>query len=159
MQKVLREIEFSYSKHRLIIKGEVLNVFKKHEQRESSNESGGILLGNVYKNRADIIEVATPNRFDSSGPYFFNRSKIGAQIQINKAWEKSNGALIFLGEWHTHPEINPEPSTNDKEMILRSLKRTKMEISFLYLVIVGCDNTYWVGKQIRKKLIKLEIVF
>lgn len=158
MQRILKDVGFANSEHRLIIKREVLNVFKKYEQRKGTNESGGILLGHVYKNRADIIEIATPNRFDSSGPLFFNRSKIGAQLQINKAWEKSNGTLIYLGEWHTHPEINPKPSAIDKEMIAKSLKEIMMEISFLYLIIVGRNNTYWVGKQMRKKLIKLERV-
>ena len=156
MQRTLKDIEFANTGHHLIIKSEIINVFKKYEQGESTNESGGILLGHVYKNRADIIKVATPNKFDSSGPHFFDRSKIGAQPQINKAWGKSNGTLIYLGEWHTHPEINPKPSAIDEEMIAKSLKETAMEIDFLYLIIVGRNNTYWAGKQTWKKLIKLE---
>jgi len=30
-----------------------------------------------------------------------------------------------------------------------------MEIDFLYLIIVGCNSTYWVGKQTMEELIEL----
>jgi len=149
--KISKGIEFSHSKDRLIIKADVLNVFKKYEQKNEAAESGGILLGYVYKDRSEIVKVTAPGSFDSFAKNFFIRSKISAQVQINKAWGKSKGTLIYLGEWHTHREKNPTPSIVDKGMIKKSLKETKMEIDFLYLIIVGQKDTYWVGKQTKNK--------
>jgi hypothetical protein len=40
-------------------------------------------------------------------------------------------------------------------MIYNMLKDTKMEIDFLFTIIVG-TNEYWIGYQTGKKLIKLK---
>jgi len=146
MQSKIRDIGFGKSYHRLIIKKSVLKTFSKFVSKKANNESGGIFLGNVYKNHCEIVKVTTPNKYDSFGPNFFVRSKRGAQPQINKAWKKSNGTEIYLGEWHTHFEDEPKPSLTDKNLVINSLRKTKMEIDFLFLIIVGLNRTLWVGK-------------
>lgn len=158
MQRTLKEIEFANSRDRLIIKTKALNVLRRYGRKKDTYESGGILLGYVYKDHTEVVNVTTPSRFDSFGPRFFIRSRISAQAQIDKAWKKSNGTLIYLGEWHTHSEANPKPSVVDREMIMKSRRETKMEIDFLYLMIVGHNCSYWVGKQITKRLSELKRV-
>ena len=156
MQRILRDIEFANSIDRLIIKSKTLSVLRKYGQKKGTGESGGILLGYVYRDHTEAVKVTTPSRFDSFEPRFFIRSRISAQAQIDKAWKKSGGTLIYLGEWHTHSETNPKSSVVDREMIIKSLRETKMEIDFLYLIIVGHNCGYWVGKQIRKRLSELK---
>jgi len=151
----LKDVEFAKSGHRLIVRSNVLKLFKKYGQGKKSIESGGILLGHVCKDHVEITKATTPNRFDSLGPRLFIRSKVGAQVEINTAWKRSNSIMIYLGEWHTHAEINPKPSITDKNTILKLLEKTKMEIDFLYLIIIGHDNTYWVGRQTEKELTEL----
>jgi len=154
--KLFKDTEFCYLTHRLIIKRNVFRTFKKYTSGKVGYEAGGILLGCVYKNHSEVIKVTVPNKFDTFSTNFFIRSKRGAQPQINKAWHKSNGTVIYLGEWHTHLEADPKPTCTDKEMIFNSLKKTKMEINFLYLILVGLNSTYWVGKQTVKGLIELK---
>jgi len=156
MSENLKDTKFPHQKDTLIIKSNVINVFRKYEQRADKNESGGILLGNVYSDHSEIVKVTTPNIFDKFGKYFFVRSKTGAQPQINRDWKKTEGILIYLGEWHTHSEINPKPSNEDKRMIKKALMETTMEIDFLYIVIVGQFDTYWAGKQTKGSLIELK---
>jgi len=155
MYNKIKNIEFSNPNHRIIIKKHVFKKFHKYMNKKTKNEAGGILLGNVYKDRCEIVKITKPNKYDSFGPNYFVRSKRGAQPQINRAWKKSNGTNIYLGEWHTHFANDPKPSLTDKNMIINSLNKTKMEINFLFLVIVGLNNTFWVGKQTREKLIEL----
>jgi integrative and conjugative element protein (TIGR02256 family) len=140
----------------LKISEKVRKAFEKYEQKEGCCENGGILLGHVARDYVMITEATTPTRFDLKTIITFVRAKIPAQLRINKAWRKSNGALIYLGEWHTHRETNPTPSAQDKKMILKSLQETKMEIDFLYLIVVGINRTYWVGKQNKNGLTKVE---
>jgi integrative and conjugative element protein (TIGR02256 family) len=158
MQSKIKDIGFGNSYHRLIIKKNVLKTFIKFISKKANNESGGILLGNVYKNHCEIAKVTTPNKYDSFGPNFFVRSKRGAQPQITKAWKKSSGTEIYIGEWHTHFEVEPTPSLTDKNFVIYSLRKTKMEIDFLFLVIVGLNKTFWVGKQTIEGLIELKEV-
>lgn len=155
MRRRLKDILFSNEDHQLIIKKKAVKVFRKYEWGRNGSESGGILLGHIYRSRTEIVQVTTPNKHDTWGPLFFIRSKIGAQPIINRAWKRSNKVLNYVGEWHTHPEVYPKPSDVDKRMIMKSFKETEMEIDFLYLIIVGCDNTYWVGKQMGNQLVEL----
>lgn len=152
----IKYLEFSNSVRRARISPLVIKTFRKYEQKKGKLESGGILLGFVYENYDEIVKATVPNRLDSREPFSFNRSKIPAQKNINKSWKRSKGSLIYLGEWHTHSEVEPVPSVVDIEMIKKTFKETKMEINFLYLIIAGINDTYWVGRQTSNGLTKLE---
>jgi integrative and conjugative element protein (TIGR02256 family) len=149
-------IEFSDGLREVRIDNRVLRILREYEQKDREPESGGILLGIVCNNHDSIIKITKPNELDTRGFSFFNRARKPAQLQINKSWNNSRGCLIYLGEWHTHSEINPKPSVIDKKMIEKTFKETKMEINYLYLVIIGNKNTIWVGKKDTNGLVKLE---
>lgn len=155
MRKPIIDLEFVNRKNRLVIQKNVAEIFHKHEQKNGEGESGGILLGYVYPDYTEICAIVTPGNLDKFGRLFFIRSKQGAQRRINKAWKKSDGRRIYLGEWHTHSQKHPVPSNVDKNMIKKQLIETEMEINFLYLVIVGQNDTYWIGRQSHKALIVL----
>ncbi len=140
----------------LKISEKVIRIFDEYEQKEGCREAGGILLGNVAEDYVEITDVTVPNRFDLKSFFSFVRARIPAQLRINKAWKKSSGTTIYLGEWHTHREVNPTPSLDDRQMIAKACKETRMEIEFLYLIIVGLNGTYWVGKETGKGLTKVD---
>jgi integrative and conjugative element protein (TIGR02256 family) len=154
-QKLALKI-FCGRKKKLTISVKVIRALSKYCPKKSQPEAGGILLGYVYRSRDVIEEISIPSRFDKGGLFFFNRKKDTAQLKINKAWHVSKGTLIYLGEWHTHSERIPSPSPTDGDMIKRACEETKMSLDYLYLVIVGIDNTYWVGRQMQEKLEKLK---
>ena len=83
----------------------------------NAKEAGGMLLGRLIENCFDIVidEATTPLPSDRSGRFFFFRSRREAQKLINEVWSRSGAALVYLGEWHTHPEDDPIPSTEDLE--------------------------------------------
>lgn len=155
MSEPIRDLYFSTSKDNLIIKAQVVDLFRKYEQKTGEKESGGILLGYVYEDHTEITKITTPSKLDRFGKLFFIRSRISAQSVINRVWKKNKGTQIYLGEWHTHSEIGPIPSSEDKTMIKKVLRETIMEIDFLYLVIVGQNDTCWIGKQTRERLTQL----
>lgn len=156
MSKRIINFVFANRKNHLVIQKNVAELFNKHEQKEGDSESGGILLGYVYPDYTEICEIVTPGNSDKFGKLFFIRSKQRAQKKINKAWKNSDGKKIYLGEWHTHSLLHPVPSTADKNMIKKQLLETEMEIKFLFLVIIGQKDTYWVGRQSHKALIILK---
>ena len=155
-RKRINYLEFSDGIKKVIISLNIIKTFQKFGQKLNKLEAGGILLGNVFENYDLILKISIPNPLDSRGFNFFNRSKIPAQKKINDSWKRSKGDLIYLGEWHTHSELNPQPSPTDVKMINKVFKETVMEINFLYLIIVGVDKTFWVGRQNSNGLVKLE---
>jgi integrative and conjugative element protein (TIGR02256 family) len=131
----------------LMIPCGLLDKLTSHINRTHCREQGGILLGLVFKDHDEIVEFASPSRADRTGLLSFIRRRKPAQRKINKAWNKSGGYVIYLGEWHTHPGSAPWPSQQDCQMIKETLQTTQMEIDHLYLVIVGKGGAYWAGRQ------------
>jgi len=135
----------------IIIKPNVQEIFDGYRKKLPSKEAGGILLGRVCPNNIIIIEEITePSKKDKAGFYFFVRNKKTAQEIVNQKWEKSNGELIYIGEWHTHNENHPNPSPRDRSMIKNMLNESVMEIDFLILLIIGIKDNF-IGIQRKKK--------
>jgi len=149
-------VEFFDKKRKVFIYTKVLKTLNKISQNGSGKEAGGILLGYSYNHYDEVVKITTPSKFDTCGINFYIRSKSYAQIHINNFWNKSKGRIIYLGEWHTHNEINPSPSLEDMQMINKVCKETIMEINHLYLIIGGIKNTLWVGRQNDKGLVFLK---
>jgi integrative and conjugative element protein (TIGR02256 family) len=127
----------------LVFTNSVINTLNSYKQlKKDQHESGGILLGKVYRDIIVVDKVTEPSIEDNSGRYFFERNVQKAQKIIEYEWTHSNGERIYLGEWHTHPEDTPTPSGDDKKLLYSMLKDTQMEIDFLIMVIIGIKNPY-----------------
>ena len=150
--ETLDVVWYSDGIRRVKIPQRVLDEFCTYEQRKDRNESGGILLGLVFKDYDEILELGVPSRNDKAGLFSFIRRKKPVQQKINRAWNTSGGYIIYLGEWHTHPRSDSTPSEKDRRMIENALQKTLMEIDYLYLVIAGSNRSVWIGRQERKGL-------
>lgn len=142
-------------KYTIHISDEVLLTLGKYKQKKHQNESGGIILGHVHENNIIYIsKVSEPNASDKASQHGFERDKQSAQIIVDSEFHESEGKVIYLGEWHTHPESNPSPSLIDVKMIKRQYRNNKINDSFLILIIQGTENLYisvYDGKQIIDK--------
>lgn len=99
----------------LVIQDTVLEVFTKHAQMNLfTPESGGILLGYVREPHLEVLEATEPTRWDKRLRCFFDRSAQGHCDWAQRRWAESGGLVRYLGEWHTHPEDYPSPSSVDK---------------------------------------------
>lgn len=132
----LKEIEIVFQK-------EACQVFEEFAQTGNKNESGGILLGKVRKNKIVITLATKPTKWDSSTRYSFIRHKKSAQKFTNIEFYRSKGTVIYLGEWHTHPEKYPTPSKTDVEMISQQFHENIINERFLLMVIVGLENNFY----------------
>jgi integrative and conjugative element protein (TIGR02256 family) len=130
-------------KYVIYISDEILSVLDKYKQEKYQNESGGIILGLVHEdNSIYISKISEPNACDKSSRYGFERDKKTAQIIVDSEFYESDGKVIYLGEWHTHPEPNPFPSYVDIKMIKQQYKCNKINENFLILLIQGIENIY-----------------
>lgn len=136
-------IEIVLNKVKIVLLDSVIDLLRKYKQVNSrSNESGGILLGQVKGNSIYIMRASIPTNWDKSSRNSFNRSKDIAQVIINYEFANSNRKTIYLGEWHTHPEKLPTPSSVDKKMIFDQFRDNELNEPFLILVIQGIKGIY-----------------
>lgn len=141
----------------LIITDLALEKFNKYRQRDGMDEAGGILLGKIKNDYSEYIieDISEPSCEDKSSKYSFVRSKNSAQKVINKAFCASNGIIQYLGEWHTHPQYNPNPSITDRLLIKQCSKEIENISDVIFLIIVGEEDSMYVG-YINKKHRKLK---
>lgn len=130
-------------KYIINISEDILSVLDNYKQKKFQNESGGIILGYVHNDhRIYISKISQPNFNDKATRYGFVRDKKAAQLIVNSEFHESGGKVIYLGEWHTHPEPYPSPSFVDINMIKQQYKNNKINEDFLILLIQGTESIY-----------------
>lgn len=124
------------------------------QMKRGSHESGGVLLGRYLKDSMDVVVdfVTTPKKNDSSTEVFFFKNKDEHQAVIDEKWEETKWTCNYLGEWHTHPEDHPTPSSLDIKTWLRLVKETEFEFGELHFIIVGRKSAcaYKVNKRVKQ---------
>lgn len=142
---------------KIIIKSDVQKIVANYKQNTSNkNESGGIILGQISNGITYITKVSTPNIYDFSAYNLFIRNKEAAQIIVNYEFANSFGKTIYLGEWHTHPEETPRPSSQDIKMIKKQYKDSSLNIDYIILLIQGIKKIYlgiYDGKNFKGKIV------
>ena len=138
---------YTYNKFTINIDKTVIQTLSKFEQCDGQNESGGVLLGYIARNELKILDSTQPNVFDIHRRYNFIRNIFGHQFLINNKYNSSNGKINYIGEWHTHSEINPKPSKTDIKTLIKIRKYKNVKFPVI-MIIVGQKNTYWIGINI-----------
>lgn len=106
-------------------------------------ESGGILMGYYIDDYSFYItDLSTPSESEKSSRFTFVRSFINAKKIIKDLFKTSKGKKIYLGEWHTHPEKYPSPSSIDLESFDDQLKKNKLNSKFIFMIICGTQGLY-----------------
>lgn len=98
-------------------------------------EAGGVLLGRFLIGSDEVVvdNITIPMQGDIRSRYTYIRSKGTHQKQIYEAWASSKGTCNYLGEWHTHPEVDPHPSIHDIDNWKNKLNHNQYDSDFLFL--------------------------
>lgn len=92
----------------------VLQQIENYSKQYYPKEIGGVLVGSYSLNskRALVKYIVIPQKI-ISGPYFFERKINWINKELQRFHEESDGSLIYLGEWHSHPDMEAIPSQTD----------------------------------------------
>ena len=134
-------VVISYYPNRMVCSSKkVIEQLKKYIQLSScSTEAGGLLIGYERGNHFEITNITYPYKEDIRDINYFER-KDKKHINTLKYIRKlSLGAKSYLGEWHTHPEPNPRPSSLD---ITEWKKTANYNEDILLFLIVGQETIF-----------------
>lgn len=127
----------------VLVEPEVMTVLARYRQlRHDAHEAGGILLGYRRGPHLHAIEATEPALTDRGSRFRFYRSASAHQRIAMNRWRYSGGTLTYLGEWHTHPELTPRPSSLDLASWQELYDRHRTPLLFL---IAGTGTNDWVG--------------
>lgn len=95
------------------IDDKLINKLIKTGRQHYPNEFGGLLIGYYSDDRKTVIIKKTllPKKYKSS-KYSFERGSEGLKKKLEKLYCKSP-SLVYVGEWHTHPDNPALPSGVD----------------------------------------------
>lgn len=136
-------MEIQVGPYKIVIHIQPLDILERFTQHNrKAPESGGVLIGKLINSQVNITKLSVPTILDQASRTNFERSKKGAQIILDYEFYNSNGQLTYLGEWHTHPEPFPTPSSTDLTMLKDQFKNNKLNTDFLILLIKGTEGLY-----------------
>lgn len=134
---------FKVGKYKVEVSENVVGIFEKFKQiKHDSPESGGIVLGQVKGKYIYISKATTPSIIDAWSRFNFIRDRNVAQLIVDYEFYNNNGHVIYLGEWHTHPENTPSPSPQDFKMIKKQYRKNTLNENFILMFIVGIKTIY-----------------
>lgn len=111
---MLLEHPFASTDACVLIEDDVLCRVQGYRQLDhDAKEAGGILLGYRRGEHLHVVDATMPAANDVRSRFGFWRRDAWHQAVATKGWNRSQGTLDHLGEWHTHPEPHPRPSTID----------------------------------------------
>lgn len=117
-------------------------------------------MGRFIKNTNDIVldQITIPQFSDTQERCFFRREKEPHQTMIDTYWKQTKGTGHYLGEWHTHPENYPQPSTTDfrnwKELLDTA---SYYGASLIYIIIGIKEIVVYQGTEHNSTIQKLQI--
>ena len=119
-----------------------LETFSEHVQSSDvDREAGGLLLGSVHGAHLLIEQATVPTALDKRFRYLFERMPFGHEAIALSRWTASQGTVRYLGEWHTHPEDHPHPSSLDRSEWNR-LSAQRRDKRPMLAVIIGRKSLY-----------------
>jgi integrative and conjugative element protein (TIGR02256 family) len=125
----------------VILSDQVTQVLMRYRQRFPwQTEAGGILLGRRRGNHIEVVEATEPTRLDRRAPYLWEREVSGHAQAATGAWRLAAGTVDYVGEWHTHPQRVPTPSSLDRRE-WHKLAQARPKTS-LVAVVVGTRNLH-----------------
>lgn len=128
-------MQFTHMGVRITFTDECLGVFSSQRQIGwRAKEIGGQLFARFTPESVDVT-VATITKGKSRRTrfgFFPDRDAERADVVslFKKGWH-------YLGDWHTHPQVLPTPSSTDERELIDIFVKSQHELPFMLLVVVG----------------------
>lgn len=142
----------------------IINVEKKiieeirmrRQVKYQDKESGGMVIGSIVNN-SNVIEIwdyTIPQIGDFQSRCRFIRKKKTHNAILQKKWMESYETVMYMGEWHTHPENDPQYSLQDIRNWRKLLKQSNTFSEYLFFIIGGIKYfKIWVGNRINGEIV------
>lgn len=115
---------------------EVLAHFEANKQRRCfSREAGGQLFATFNKPSAiKIVKATGPRLTDQRSVFGYEPDRAAEKIEI---WENYAQGFHFVGDWHTHRQKVPMPSSTDNSSMSDMVQQSSHDLPGFIMVIVG----------------------
>ncbi len=118
----------------MVLPAALEHICRHRQLGARSTEAGGQLFGYVALDMIKVSKATGPYRYDQRSRVHYRSHPRAAQEAIAA---QAKHHLFYLGEWHTHPEDCPIPSSSDLETMGRLMFNSTLNTNALLMLIVG----------------------
>ena len=116
-----------------------------------------------YNKENRVVEITEVHELKTNffSRILYKRSGRKAQKIINRRWHETNGVINYIGEWHTHPNMQAVPSSTDISSLKEITEKVKGVLPGTILIIAGKenqtnlilqkDNAIWIQSLLKEK--------
>ena len=110
-------------------------------KKAQGRETGGIIIGSYTEDNstAVVTEVSGPPSDSGRGFSWFWRGIAGLKDLLARRWAWKQ-RTYYLGEWHYHPALYVEPSSDDLAQMHSISQDSNYHCSKPIMIIVGKDQ-------------------
>jgi integrative and conjugative element protein (TIGR02256 family) len=128
-------LAFNVGRISMRIEAQALATFDAHRQRRFyQREAGGQLFAKIWGDEWKIVAATGPRSRDRRSRFSFWPHRASEQEEI---FTQHARGLDYVGDWHTHPEDTPTPSSDDRTSITEIVRRSTHHLPGFLLLIVG----------------------
>lgn len=122
---------------RISIEQSLIDTLVLYGRDKYPKEFGGVLVGYYSddKRTVNIIDSILPIDFKSTKTTF-ERGVVGLKEALEEYY-KQNPSLVYIGEWHTHPNAAPVPSRTDDYAMREIVDASSVCIDNPVMTIIG----------------------
>lgn len=155
-------MKYNINDLKIIVNDKILDDIRKYYGLNTNYETGGILLGKFNKENR-VVEITEVHELKTNffSRILYKRSGRKAQKIINRRWHETNGVINYIGEWHTHPNMQAVPSSTDISSLKEITEKVKGVLPGTILIIAGKenqtnlilqkDNAIWIQSLLKEK--------
>jgi len=99
-------------------------------------EAGGQLFARFEGSETIIVEATDPKTLDYRARHSFRPNRWLQRREIKNRYFRGSH---FVGDWHTHPESLPLPSSEDIAGMIDCFHRSTHELNAFVLLILGTN--------------------
>jgi integrative and conjugative element protein (TIGR02256 family) len=106
---------------------QLLREISEQRQARLPNETGGVLVGvfDTQHRRVYIVDLIPSPADSQESPTGYIRGVEGVAAELTRIGECTGRQVVYVGEWHSHPDRYPvKPSETDKHLFA-SLQRER----------------------------------
>jgi integrative and conjugative element protein (TIGR02256 family) len=128
----------------LTVESSVLETIEQYSRAHYPNEFGGILMGSYLNSYIDLVisDIIVPDKYKSS-PTKFEPDHKELNIKTKEYFQHFDNKVIYVGDWHSHPNGSNHFSQPDFNSIRDVAKSKTVNIKNPILLIAAYSDDYF----------------
>jgi integrative and conjugative element protein (TIGR02256 family) len=107
-----------------------------HIAARPDRETGGILVGTRAGDVVTIARVSPPGPRAVHRRFWFSRDTGFLQRWLDEEYDRTDGVVDYVGEWHVHPQLDTPPSCIDRRSLWKIARKSNYATDHPILLIV-----------------------